>query len=397
MQHQVTTFSLDGIVGLDGKPKVLEFNRGVNSGDIGYRRAYGGARIIDKVIEDLKQWTGVDHVWFERGYQDFHFCDRPQRDYNPRDTVTWKSERNAYILDRRFLDPYATHLVFPAANLSHYHATEPTRKGRLLGLKPTIHAYANTNIPDAIVLSHIPEPLRDHISIADNMQGLDSLYSNKKIITRMLHDGIINPAHFPAQAEYSLDSEDYGGIAKQIADRFTAAAQGIILKHPSLCTGLGMEYVRNPRNLKEIENAMTRLLFSIPKRFDTALDDVSPLDFIAQELIVSKPLSVRESFDKAGAQLDSKGLLQTVRNNFKRLGVFRLFMSQVNGDIKLHDGWVKFSNSSTLAGLKDRFKSGTNFSGPLPQSQKQALADALTPDIQKIFQALPSYDPEPAF
>lgn len=37
----VTTFTIDGIIKPDGAPIILEYNRGVNSGSVGYRSFTG--------------------------------------------------------------------------------------------------------------------------------------------------------------------------------------------------------------------------------------------------------------------------------------------------------------------------------------------------------------------
>lgn len=388
-QHRVTTFTIDGIIrGTNLPPAILEFNRGIDSGDIGYRAIYGYS-IMDKIIPDLKRKTGVDYIWFDRDYRHWHFPPTSEDPYDPAPMVYYEDE-DGWPAPKTGIAPALfetgkSHLLFPRSSLALDFPpaslrNHPNDKAGIYIVKP---------IDLKAVRNYRTLTGNAHISIADSMNGLSDLYNDKGILSTLIKQGKTDPAFFPDQEEYTLEKDgDLAPHAETIAARFKGVS-GLVLKHPLFFAGQSMQTIHDPSSEKDVLEALERYRSSLPDIIQNGNMNEEAPRLIVQEMIHPEPLSVRRSFTQASIPYPLEyNILNVINDRVKRNHAFRLFMSYIDGEVMLHDGWIKFSNHASSSKDEQRHRNGTKFAGPLPAKEKERLASTLKPVLENIFKTL---------
>jgi hypothetical protein len=380
----VTTFTIDGIIKPDGAPVILEYNRGMNSGSVGYR-SFTGKKIIHRIMRDLKA-AGYAHIWFEgRDIAYAHFDRR---------RVPYSYNAYHYYSGRTPVDcpdphhPVLRHLMYPAATMPRFSC-----EGSQYGYEVPEIDYSKLENLKRLA----PEPAKggDHIEIADFPAVFNDFYNSKAHIPQLLQKGVLDPACYPKQKHYIVTNAPGGpeALAEKILSDFKGAAQ-LMVKHPSLCQGDGIIAVKNPSR-KKVKRAVRRIRDHGQRGLSyNERDPGHKAELVVQEFVESRTMSVRQSFLEASGYLRSvKEARKTLQNYIAgddqpRNYAFRLFISYVNGDLILHDGWLKFSDHAVDAPKHDKFISGRKYAGPLSEERKQEIFQALKPNMLTLFRHL---------
>ncbi|MCD8498226.1 MAG: hypothetical protein LRZ85_09290 [Alphaproteobacteria bacterium] len=330
-------------------------------------------------MRDLKEKGGFDHIWFDDGEVSYvHFNKRRvPGSYALYDFVD--GEMNSQLYDTSL-----RHLIYPPCTNGMY-----SYCGNYTYMAPPID-YAGVdlvceNLKTAALNS-------DHIQIADYPAVFDIFYRNKIYISRLLQKGVLDPAFYPKQHHYS-GAQSSKKLALKIADDFKDSGR-IMIKHPTLCQGDGIISLPGP-SYKQIWDAIKDIKETDLYWVDRSKKDKrQTVDLVVQEFAEGRKTSIRQSFLEAAWSLRSVKHAFMALDNYvagddrPRHNVFRLFISYVNGDLILHDGWLKFSDYAESQAKHDKFISGVMFAGPLSSKRQKEIFEILAPHMKQLFQYL---------
>lgn len=376
----ITTMSIDIIIRPDGVPQILEFNRGAQSGIKGYL-SFTGKGLLERVSSDLKKHGGFKRVWTE----DLHpYFKNPKTAGTPSPFVGTRNQDDGYVRLKPSFTKGSRHLIYPETDKA---LRRPIHSGRFSNKVDNRFKFASNVTLRA-------EEKGAVVEIADSLDSFESLYEDKSVISKLIEQGILDPSFFPKQSHHPL-SADTRNIARNIL-RALAGERDIILKHAYLSCGDGIRIINDP-DIDKIQSALKNIQLESKRLFKSQYAEEHDEQIIAQSLIPSRISSVKQSFLES-ARLQSrplKTLMQAaIGNKAPRHNVLRLFATYIDGEVILHDGWLKFADSAVNENKKkpdnalDALVTGTMYAGPLADREKQRIFEYIKPEVTKLFDHL---------